>query len=91
MSVSYVGSCFWNVYSLAASMFCVGISIAYGIINRLDKLMLAVKEIVGEQYHIHGVGLRSYQKVHPPGYEQGNGRVRFTGGLSIHHAPTENF
>ena len=37
-------------------MFCVGISTAFGIINRLDRLMLAVKEIVGEQYHIHGVG-----------------------------------
>ncbi|KAF5318091.1 hypothetical protein D9619_012029 [Psilocybe cf. subviscida] len=73
-------------------MFCVGISIAYGIINRLDKLMLAVKEIVGEQYHIHGVGLRSYQKAHPPsGYEQGNGRVRFTRGPGVHHVQTENF
>ncbi|KAF8956639.1 hypothetical protein BDZ97DRAFT_1763642 [Flammula alnicola] len=38
-------------------MFSVGISTAYGIINRLDRLMLAVKEVVGEQYHIHGVGL----------------------------------
>ncbi|KAF9483730.1 hypothetical protein BDN70DRAFT_956980 [Pholiota conissans] len=37
-------------------MFSVGISTAYGIINRLDRLMLAVKEVVGEQYHIHGVG-----------------------------------
>lgn len=37
-------------------MFSVGISTAFGIINRLDRLMLAVKEIVGEQYHIHGVG-----------------------------------
>lgn len=30
---------------------------AFGIVTRLDRLMLAVKEIVGEQYHIHGVGL----------------------------------
>ncbi|KAF4612524.1 hypothetical protein D9613_012759 [Agrocybe pediades] len=37
-------------------MFCVGISTAFGIISRLDRLMIAVKEIVGEQYHIHGVG-----------------------------------
>lgn len=36
-------------------MFCVGISTAYSLINRLDKLMLATKEIVGEQYHIHGI------------------------------------
>jgi hypothetical protein len=28
---------------------------AYRIMNRLDRLMLATKEIVGEQYHIHGV------------------------------------
>ncbi|KAG2004212.1 hypothetical protein CC2G_002792 [Coprinopsis cinerea AmutBmut pab1-1] len=37
-------------------IFCVGISTAFGIINRLDRLMLAVKEIVGEQYHLHGIG-----------------------------------
>lgn len=24
---------------------------------RLDRLMVATKELVGEQYHIHGVGL----------------------------------
>jgi len=38
-------------------MFCVGISTAFGIINRLDRLMMAVKEVVGEQYHIHGIGV----------------------------------
>lgn len=38
-------------------MFSVGISTAYGVINRLDRLMIAVKEVVGEQYHIHGVGV----------------------------------
>ena len=37
-------------------MFCVGITTAFGIINRLDQLMLAAKEVVGEHYHIHGVG-----------------------------------
>ncbi|EDQ99398.1 uncharacterized protein LACBIDRAFT_316563 [Laccaria bicolor S238N-H82] len=37
-------------------MFCVGVSTAYGIVNRLDRLMIAVKEVVGEQYHITGVG-----------------------------------
>jgi len=45
-------------------MFCVGISTAFGIVNRLDRLMVAVKEVVGEQYHIHGIGVipshRSY-------------------------------
>jgi hypothetical protein len=38
------------------SMFSVGIATAFDIINRLDQLMLAVKEVVGEHYHIHGVG-----------------------------------
>ena len=37
-------------------MFSVGITTAFNIINRLDQLMLAVKEVVGEHYHIHGVG-----------------------------------
>ncbi|KAG2357359.1 hypothetical protein BDR07DRAFT_1420585 [Suillus spraguei] len=36
--------------------FCVGVSTAFGIITRLDRLMVAVKELVGEQYHIDGVG-----------------------------------
>ncbi|KAH7905721.1 hypothetical protein BJ138DRAFT_1130340 [Hygrophoropsis aurantiaca] len=37
-------------------IFCVGASTAFGIVTRLDRLMVAVKELVGEQYHIHGVG-----------------------------------
>lgn len=37
--------------------FCVGVATAYSITTRLDRLMVAAKEIVGEQYHIHGVGL----------------------------------
>ena len=36
--------------------FCVGVSTSFGIVTRLDRLMLATKELVGEQYHIHGVG-----------------------------------
>ena len=28
---------------------------AYGFVTRLDMLMVAVKELVGEHYHIHGV------------------------------------
>ncbi|KAI0089790.1 hypothetical protein BDY19DRAFT_888753 [Irpex rosettiformis] len=40
--------------------FSVGCTTAFGIIVRLDRLMLATKELVGEQYHIHGVGLTSY-------------------------------
>jgi Aromatic acid exporter family member 2 len=37
-------------------MFSVGITTAVTVINRLDQLMLATKEVVGEHYHIHGVG-----------------------------------
>ncbi|OCH87285.1 hypothetical protein OBBRIDRAFT_814199 [Obba rivulosa] len=37
--------------------FSVGVTTAFGIIMRLDKLMVATKELVGEQYHIHGIGL----------------------------------
>ncbi|KAH9016429.1 hypothetical protein EDB83DRAFT_2439318 [Lactarius deliciosus] len=36
--------------------FCVGVSTSFGIVTRFDRLMLATKELVGEQYHIHGVG-----------------------------------
>ncbi|KZT00914.1 uncharacterized protein LAESUDRAFT_523085 [Laetiporus sulphureus 93-53] len=36
--------------------FAVGVTTAFGIILRLDKLMVATKELVGEQYHIHGIG-----------------------------------
>lgn len=41
-------------------IFCVGVSTAFGIVTRLDKLMVAVKELVGEQYHIDGIGLPLY-------------------------------
>ncbi|KIM37523.1 hypothetical protein M413DRAFT_76838 [Hebeloma cylindrosporum] len=40
-------------------MFSVGISTAFGLVNRLDRLMMAVKEVVGEHYYIHGVGVSS--------------------------------
>jgi len=43
-------------------MFCVGASTAYRLVNRLDRLMIAAKDIVGEQYHIQGVGLLSTQR-----------------------------
>ncbi|TFK66336.1 hypothetical protein BDN72DRAFT_880366 [Pluteus cervinus] len=39
-------------------IFCVGVSTAFALMTRLDNLMLATKEIVGEQYHIHGIGVR---------------------------------
>ena len=37
--------------------FCVGVSTAFSIMTRLDRLMMATKEVVGEQYYIHGMGL----------------------------------
>ncbi|KZS91708.1 hypothetical protein SISNIDRAFT_442962 [Sistotremastrum niveocremeum HHB9708] len=37
--------------------FCVGVASTYGIVARLDRLMIATKELVGEHYHIHGVGM----------------------------------
>ncbi|KAH9974520.1 hypothetical protein BJV74DRAFT_782419 [Russula compacta] len=36
--------------------YCVGVSTSFGIVTRFDRLMHATKELVGEQYHIHGVG-----------------------------------
>ena len=43
-------------------IFSVGVSTAFGIVTRLDKLMVAVKELVGEQYHIDGIGLPLYYR-----------------------------
>lgn len=37
--------------------FSVGVSTAYGIVSRLDRLMIATKALVGEQYHINGLPL----------------------------------
>ena len=37
-------------------VFSVGVATAFAVIKRLDKLMVATKDLVGEQYHIHGVG-----------------------------------
>ncbi|KAH8111150.1 hypothetical protein DFH11DRAFT_644694 [Phellopilus nigrolimitatus] len=35
--------------------FSVGVSTAFGIVTRLDRLMMATKELVGEQFHINGL------------------------------------
>jgi hypothetical protein len=43
-------------------IFSVGVSTAFGIVTRLDMLMVAVKELVGEQYHIDGIGLPLYYR-----------------------------
>ncbi|EJD55665.1 hypothetical protein AURDEDRAFT_78909 [Auricularia subglabra TFB-10046 SS5] len=41
--------------------FCVGVASANAIINRIDRLMLATKELVGEHYFIHGLELPMFQ------------------------------
>jgi len=46
--------------------FCVGVSTAFGMVNNLDKLMVATKELVGEQYHIHGIGIVQKGGYEPP-------------------------
>jgi hypothetical protein len=46
--------------------FCVGISTAFSIVNNLDKLMVATKELVGEEYHIHGIGIVQKGGYEPP-------------------------
>ncbi|KAI9457691.1 hypothetical protein HD554DRAFT_2141770, partial [Boletus coccyginus] len=48
--------------SLQYLTFSVGVSTAYAIVTRLDKLMVAVKELVGEQYHIDGLALPLYHR-----------------------------
>jgi hypothetical protein len=41
---------------ISCRCFCVGVSTSFGIVTRFDRLMHATKELVGEQYHIRGVG-----------------------------------
>ncbi|KAF9457122.1 hypothetical protein BDZ94DRAFT_1203283 [Collybia nuda] len=53
-------------------IFCVGVSTSFSIMTRLDRLMVAAKEIVGEQYYIHGVG---YKPSVPRGEEPEFGRA----------------
>ncbi len=36
--------------------FCVGVATAYAILTRLDRLMVATKQLVGEHFHIYGIG-----------------------------------
>lgn len=38
-------------------IFSVGVATIFAIITRLDRLMVATKDLVGEQYHILGIGL----------------------------------
>jgi hypothetical protein len=45
---------------------CVGISTAFSIVNYLDKLMVATKELIREEYHIHGIGIVQKGGYEPP-------------------------
>ncbi len=51
------GACLSNSLKVCRRCFSVGVTTAFGIVLRLDKLMVATKELVGEQYHIHGIGV----------------------------------
>lgn len=42
-------------------IFCVGVSSAYGIVNRIDRLMVATKQLVGEHFHIQGIGVSTFR------------------------------
>lgn len=44
--------------------FCVGVSSANAIITRIDRLMLATKELVGEHYFIHGLEVPLFPSRH---------------------------
>jgi hypothetical protein len=35
--------------------FCVAVATAYAILTRFDRLMVATKQLVGEQFHIAGM------------------------------------
>ncbi|KAF8311865.1 hypothetical protein DL93DRAFT_2115513 [Clavulina sp. PMI_390] len=35
--------------------FCVGVASVYSLVRRLDRLMFAIKELVGENFHVDGV------------------------------------
>ncbi|EIW75984.1 hypothetical protein CONPUDRAFT_93215 [Coniophora puteana RWD-64-598 SS2] len=61
-------------------VFSVGVSTTFSIFLRLDRLMVAVKQLVGEQYHIHGVG------AHHPGSSATS--VRRADGSGIEMTPT---
>lgn len=55
--------------SLQYLTFCVGVSTAFAIVTRLDRLMITTKQLVGEQYHIDGIGLPLHYRHKPTGIE----------------------
>ena len=62
LSTSYL----WVFLTLPPRYYCVGVSTAFSLVNDLDKLMVATKELVGEQYHIHGIGIVQKGGIEPP-------------------------
>lgn len=56
---------FWAL-TYSSRYFCVGVSTACSIVTNMDKLMVATKELVGEQYHIHGIGIVQKGGHEPP-------------------------
>ncbi|KAI6026427.1 hypothetical protein BKA83DRAFT_4243292 [Pisolithus microcarpus] len=55
--------------SLQYLTFCVGVSTAFAIVTRLDRLMITTKQLVGEQYHIDGIELPLHYRHKPTGIE----------------------
>ncbi|OCB89516.1 hypothetical protein A7U60_g3311 [Sanghuangporus baumii] len=47
--------------------FSVGVATAFGIVTRLDRLMVATKELVGEQFHITGLPVYTRRPSTPSG------------------------
>jgi hypothetical protein len=43
--------------SLEYLEFSTAVSLAYSIINRLDRIQMVVKQLVGEDLHVNGVGI----------------------------------
>ncbi|KAL5495894.1 hypothetical protein ACEPAI_1358 [Sanghuangporus weigelae] len=57
--------------------FSVGVATAFGIVTRLDRLMVATKELVGEQFHITGLPVYARSPSTPSGpsaLRRGGGR-----------------
>lgn len=63
--------------SLQYLIFCVGVSTAFAIVTRLDRLMITTKQLVGEQYHIDGIGLPLHSRYKPTGIEMRSPTLSF--------------
>jgi hypothetical protein len=45
----------WAAELIACRTFSVAVTTAFHVVAAIDRIMLATKELVGEQYHIHGL------------------------------------